>query len=248
MGRSAIGRRPARTGRRPRPGGGFTLIELAIVLFVVTLLLGGLLTPLGQQIRERQSSDTRRALDQARTALVGYALRVQDGRAGLRLPCPDLAAPGPAGQAHDGLEDRLPDGRCAALAGHLPWLTLGLAEGDAWGNWLGYAIAPDWTAQGPLLQICRDPACAKPLFAAAVLVSHGPNGLGARNAQGAQNLAPSQPDELENLDGDARFIQAPPRAADRPGGEFDDLLLPISPDWLRGRLCDPAAACASGGG
>jgi prepilin-type N-terminal cleavage/methylation domain-containing protein len=41
---------------------GFTLIELAIVLFVVTLLLGGVLTPLGQQIAERQASDTRRVM------------------------------------------------------------------------------------------------------------------------------------------------------------------------------------------
>ena len=34
-------------------GKGFTLVELAIVLFVITLLLGGMLTPLSQQIAER---------------------------------------------------------------------------------------------------------------------------------------------------------------------------------------------------
>ena len=222
---------------------GFTLIELAIVLFVITLLLGGLLTPLGQQIKERQTGDTRRALEQARTALVGYALRDHDGQTALRLPCPDLRAPGPAGQANDGLEDRLPDGRCASLAGHLPWRTLGLAEGDAWGNWLGYALAPDWRSSSEPLRICQDTPCSQALTAAAVILSHGPNGLGARNAQGVTNLAPGAPDEQENLNNDPRFIQRPYRAPDRPGGEFDDLLLPLSADWLRGRLCDPASVC-----
>jgi prepilin-type N-terminal cleavage/methylation domain-containing protein len=121
---------------------GFTLIELAIVLFIITLLLGGVLTPLGQQIVERQTSETRRALESARLALVGYALR-QPHRAG-PLPCPDLRA-GSAETADDGLEDRYDDGGCAALTGNLPWKTLGLPEADAWGNRLGYAVAADWT-------------------------------------------------------------------------------------------------------
>lgn len=49
---------------------GFTLIELAIVLFVVSLLLGGMLTPLGRHIAEKQSAETRRALEEARTVEV----------------------------------------------------------------------------------------------------------------------------------------------------------------------------------
>jgi prepilin-type N-terminal cleavage/methylation domain-containing protein len=236
---------PRRNPKTPPAPRGFTLIELAIVLFVVTLLLGGLLTPLGQLIKERQIRDTRSALEQARTALVGYALRAPGGLPQLQLPCPDLATPGPAGQAHDGLEDRRPDGRCAALAGLLPWRTLGLPEGDAWGNWLGYGVAPDWLSTADLLQVCPDGACPQPLTAAAVIVSHGPNGLGAHNAQDTENLAPGHSDEQENLDGDHRFIQRPYRAPDRPGGEFDDLLLPLSPDWLRGRLCEPASVCGA---
>ncbi len=245
-----LGRRRGAAVKSPHASArGFTLIELAIVLFVVTLLLGGMLTPLGQQIAERQTTETRRALESARTALVGHALRDRPPDAVGRLPCPDLRSAGQAGTANDGREDRLPDGRCAALAGNLPWVTLGLAESDAWGNRLTYALARDWArpaATDPeLLQICPDAGCEAPIPAAAVLVSHGRNGFGALNAAGGLNLAPANPDERENLNGDRRFIMHPPRAADRPGGEFDDIVLTLSPDWLWGRLCDPAGLCAA---
>lgn len=233
-------------------GQGFTLIELAIVLFVITLLLGGVLTPLGQQIAERQTSETRRAMDTARTALVGYALRHREHGATGHLPCPDMRAPGQTGVANDGQEDRQADGRCVVQSGNLPWLTLGLAESDAWGNRLGYAVAPDWakqpTSRPEFIHICRDSRCDSPLLAAAVLISHGRNGSGATNASGGVNLAPINPEELENIDGDTRFIMHPPRAADRAGGEFDDMVLPLSADWLWGRLCDPASLCGPGGG
>jgi prepilin-type N-terminal cleavage/methylation domain-containing protein len=235
---------------------GFTLIELAIVLFIITLLLGGVLTPLGQQIAERQTGESRRAMESARLALVGYALRQAD-QAG-PLPCPDVraASTGDAdNHASDGLEDRLADGKCAASTGNLPWKTLGLAEGDAWGNHLGYAVAASWanaasgvsvasTGATDLLQICPDKSCAQPMPAAAVVFSHGRNGFGANNLNDSRNLAPTSADEIENNNDDHRFVMHPPRATDRPGGEFDDLLLPISADWLRGRLCEPASLCA----
>lgn len=242
---------PHRNARRaPWRDEGFTLIELAIVLFVVTLLLGGVLTPLGQQIAERQGGETRRAMETARTALVGYALAHREARGGGRLPCPDLRAPAIGGTANDGLEDRKDTGACLTLAGNLPWITLGLADGDAWGNRLGYAVAESWSsASGPgadtsqLLQVCADLRCEHPMAAAAILISHGRNGFGALNAAGNGNLPPSNGEEQENINGDGRFIRHPPRASDRAGGEFDDLVEPISADWLRGRLCDPASLC-----
>lgn len=239
--------------RHPR---GFTLIEVAIVLFIITLLIGGVLTPLGQQIAERQNGDSRRALEAARVALVGYALR-QPGRAG-PLPCPDLRSRNAGNndlqatptQTNDGLEDRLPDGTCLTQAGNLPWKTLSLAEADAWGNRLGYAVSPEWSHPGQLVSemsnlmtICSDRRCAVPLKAAALVISHGRNGFGAVNNQGNSNLPPSSVDEVENSNNDTRFVMLSPRAADRPDGEYDDLLLPLSPDWLRGRLCEPASLC-----
>ncbi len=227
---------------------GFTLIELAIVLFIITLLLGGVLTPLGQQVAEHQNKESRLGLDTARIAIIGYALR-QIGQAG-PLPCPDLRHDH-ATQANDGLEDRLADGECAVNTGNLPWKTLGLTKGDAWGNQLSYAVTADWSQTNtPLsgaaaeLQVCPDRACTSPTPVAAIIVSHGRNGFGARNINGGDNLMPTSSDELENINLDARFIMHPPRDADRDEGEFDDILLPLSSDWLRGRLCDPASLCS----
>ena len=230
---------------------GFTLVELAIVLFIITLLLGGMLTPLTQQIAERQNSDTRRALDNARIALVGYALSHRDGSGHPYLPCPDQHSGSGAG---DGQEDRQADGQCAALVGALPWHTLGVAEADAWGNRLGYAVSPGFAhansgiraqpAPATEISVCREKACAQPLAAAAVILSHGRNGYGAHNAMGKINLAPTSADERENAGGSPRFVMHPPTAADRAGGEFDDIVTWLSPAWLLGRLCDPAATCA----
>lgn len=229
---------------------GFTLVELAIVLFIVTLLLGGMLTPLTRQISEGQQRETRRILEDARLGVTGYALahRTPEGRP--YLPCPDRRDGVDAG---DGREDRDQEGQCAVTAGLLPWHTLGVADADAWGNRLGYAVAP--ALANPRLglglaveaspEICPDHACRLPQTAAVVLLSHGRNGLGARNAMGNANLAPVSLEEKENADASLRFIQHPPRDQDRPGGEYDDLIVAISPAWLLGRLCDPASLCTA---
>lgn len=76
-------RRPAR--RRPRAPG-FSLVELAVVMFIVALLLGGMLFPLSAQRDVRARVETERQLDQLRDQLMGYAV-VKD-----KLPCPATAA------------------------------------------------------------------------------------------------------------------------------------------------------------
>lgn len=53
---------------------GFTLIELAVALVVVTLILGGLLVPLNTQLEQRKSSDTQKSLDEIKEALIGFAV------------------------------------------------------------------------------------------------------------------------------------------------------------------------------
>src|SRR5512140_1908 len=71
-----------RNGRRPRAAAGFTLIELAVVFGLIALLLGSLLVPLRIQIESRKFADTQKILDNAREALMGYA--VANGY----FPCP----------------------------------------------------------------------------------------------------------------------------------------------------------------
>jgi type II secretory pathway pseudopilin PulG len=61
---------------------GFSLIELAVVIFVIALLLGGLLIPLQTQVESRNYEQTQRILEQAREALLGYAAAYG------YLPCP----------------------------------------------------------------------------------------------------------------------------------------------------------------
>lgn len=115
---------------------GFTLIELAVAVFIITLLLGSMLVPLTTQVEQRKISDTRKGLDEIREALIGFA--IINGR----LPCPDTDNdPASAGY---GLENS----PCAgAVNGFLPWKTLGVAEMDAWGNKRIAAVSPrigDW--------------------------------------------------------------------------------------------------------
>jgi len=53
---------------------GFSLIELAIVLVIVTILIGGLAVPLSAQIEARRIGETRKTMEEAREAIVGYAM------------------------------------------------------------------------------------------------------------------------------------------------------------------------------
>lgn len=107
---------------------GYTLTELAVVLAIVALLIGGLMMPLSSQRSVEQARSTTQSLQDIRDALTGFALIYG------RLPCPDTDTD-PA-QAGYGMEES----NCSAdLAseGFLPWRTLGVSEHDAWGEaWL----------------------------------------------------------------------------------------------------------------
>lgn len=71
-----------------RTKNGFTLIEIAMVLVIIGLLLGGLLMPLATQVDVQRRIETEKAMEQIKEALIGFAM--VNGR----LPCPaDPAAP-----------------------------------------------------------------------------------------------------------------------------------------------------------
>lgn len=53
---------------------GFSLIELAIVLVIVTILIGGLAVPLSAQIEARRIGETRKTMEEAREAIIGYTM------------------------------------------------------------------------------------------------------------------------------------------------------------------------------
>lgn len=226
---------------------GFTLIELAIVLVIITILIGGLAVPLSTQIQARRIAETRKTLEDARDALFGYAMTHPVGGTGaLYLPCPDTDG--------DGRENRLSSTQCAAYHGWFPWADLGAAAQDAWGNRLRYAVIPNFidrsvgfsaTVPAPgmfdPLKVCSTRSCPSPLVAdngVFVLVSYGPNGWGALNVGGSTLAAPTGLDEAENLDTVNRiYVSRPPTGADNANGEFDDLLTWVSQSQLVARVC-----------
>lgn len=200
---------------------GFSFVELAVALFIMALLLGSILVPLGTQVEQRQNAESLRILEEARDALMGYAISTG------RLPCPDTN--------NDGAENT--GGSCVAGSiayGTLPWQTLGLAPADAWGNRIRYAVHGNYattftlTTGAPNLRVCETATCASVLTssAVAVLVSHGKNGWGATNvASGATLANPTSNDELENTDGDRDFVSRVPTPIDSTAGEFDDVVI-----------------------
>ena len=107
-----------------KPCNGFTLIEMAITLLIVTLLLGGLIVPLSAQIEQRKFSETQKALEEIKEALIGYAIIHGS------LPCPSTET-NPNNAAYG-----VADTNCQSppiVEGYVPWKTLGVSEMDAWG-------------------------------------------------------------------------------------------------------------------
>lgn len=131
---------------------GFTLVEIAMVLMIIGLLLGGLIPTLSTQIESQRINETRKQMDEIQQALIGYALI--NGR----LPCPAKASLA-TGLANAGME-ALTNNTCACVnssgstvadtsalpctgttvTGVLPWVTLGLKETDAWERRYTYRV------------------------------------------------------------------------------------------------------------
>jgi prepilin-type N-terminal cleavage/methylation domain-containing protein len=232
---------------------GFTLIEMAVVVTIIALLLGSLLVPLVTQVEERRIADTRKILDDAREALIGFAI------ANGRLPCP-------ASAVSNGTESPAGGACTNNYNGFLPAATLGISPTDGqgyavdpWGNRIRYAVtnanANAFTTSngisnqfltgppGPDLQVCSTgvgiagapPNCAAgtalTTSAPAVIYSIGPNGVsGGTSADESQNPNPN------SADNDRAFVSRPPGRAGATGGEYDDVVVWLSPNILYSRL------------
>lgn len=200
---------------------GFTLTELAVVLVIVALLVGGLVVPLTAQVDLRNVADTRRSLAEIREAMLGYA--AVNGR----LPCPAPAAVA-SGVAGAGLEGPWAAATgCTNLSGVVPWATLGIPETDAWGRRFTYRVTMAFTRGIQPAGLATLPECAgavpPPQNAAfalcspgnmtvfvtgggarvaidlpAVFISHGKNGNGAYSTLGTQLAVGGDADELDN--------------------------------------------------
>lgn len=229
---------------RPHPAqtSGFTLIELAIGMLIMSLVLSALLTPLTAQVEQRKISEAQTALTQISDALMGFAM------ANGYLPCPDRTA---GAGANDGIEDLNAGAtNCAVAEGNLPWATLGINGTDTWGNYYRYRATQAFTdrvnpfrlnSTGNITVQCPAASCATLTTytnsAPAILLSHGRNGYGAVNAlTRSLNAPPDSADELANSDGNSAYINRTLSAPGAPAGEYDDLVAWLSTAVLLNKM------------
>ena len=117
--------------------GGFSLIEIAIVLVIISVLIAIVAVPLATQVDRQRVNETDKQLEQIKEAIYGFAM------ANGRLPCPSRLA-------DNGQEAPSVAGSCPTFNGFLPAVTLGIAPidangfaVDAWGgnqNRIRYAV------------------------------------------------------------------------------------------------------------
>jgi len=214
--------------RLPRLQTGFSLVELAIVMLIVSILLAGVLMPLSIQRDVRSYADTKKTMDDIKEALIGFAL------ANGRLPCPATKTIAD-GTANAGTE-ALTGNACTSITGVIPWATLNVPETDEWGGRFTYRATSTFAdtyanstwgctpttnpaspasfalcASGDMKVQSRTTAKAAydltNVALPAVFISHGKNGRGAWRTNGVQiSPGPAGTDESTNSTPSTSFI------------------------------------------
>lgn len=235
---------------------GFTLLETAIALLIVALLMGGLLPALSSRIEQRQVLEVHQQLAKIEESLIGFAI------ANGRLPCP--ASDISNSQESFATGGSATDGNCSNnYDGYVPVAALGLPTGtngmlDPWGNRIHYAVTA-WNSHtytrtngmrnaginslSPNLLVCATAlgsdasSCASGMALTAdpgvpaVIYSLGKNG----------GHSDSGNDEAANpnssiSDNNRVFVSHEPTVATSSGGEFDDIMIWLSPHILMNRM------------
>ena len=245
----------------PRARRAFTLLEVLVAMVILAILASGLAIPLAAQVELRWQEATRRQLDEAKEALLGFAA------AHGRLPCP-------ASEASRGLESFAAGGDSANglcsnfYDGYLPAAALGLApldgEGflrDAWGaarNRVRYAVA-GIAVNGAANALTRANGMQAATLAGLGAASHfllicaSGAGVSASSCGPAANqltrkaafillslgadaaaTPPAGGDAARNLDGDAVFVFR--EATNAPQNPFDDIVLWVPVHLVASRL------------
>jgi len=106
---------------------GFTLIEIAIVLLIISFALGSLLIPLSSSLEQKSIDKAIVQVDELKQATINFV--TTNGN----LPCPDTN--------NDGIEERTDNINCDNPLGTIPFVTLGSPHGtDPWGQPFIYRV------------------------------------------------------------------------------------------------------------
>jgi len=227
----------------PRHTRGFSLIEMAVVLVILSVLLSGILLSLSATQESRDRANAEQEISEIIEALYGFA------QANGRLPCP-------ARTTSAGLEAPVGGTACAVRFGFVPSATLGLAgtvnaQGlllDPWQSPYRYAVTDSdgdaFTTAGrmklltisalsPDFVICADAACGTVIAntVPAVVMSLGKNWatFPASNLDETENAEVTVNGYRQN--GDVTFV-----STNYSDEIFDDLITWISPNILYTRM------------
>lgn len=223
---------------------GFTLVEMAIVLVIVGILVAAFLTPLSAQIDQRNYAETERNLEEIKEALVGYGL--SHGY----FPCPAISAT-------NGLEDRT-GASCTGgkRVGILPWSELGVPQVDSWGHLYRYSVTLAYADSATKINLSpltasditittRDNAGNSQNLSNAnsipvAIMSMGKNGVWGIDSGGVQvtDSSLTNVDEDTNGNGNGKAFKSrfPTTDTAITGGEFDDIVVWISPNVYLNRM------------
>ena len=113
-------------------GQGFSLVEIAVVLVILSVLLAIVAVPVSTQLNQRRATETQRLIDLAQQALIGYA------SANGRLPCPAtdgtiIGGVNSFGDERFAAGGNATNGQCEYWTGYLPAVALGLSPVDGQG-------------------------------------------------------------------------------------------------------------------
>lgn len=112
---------------------GFSLIEMAVVMVVLGLALGGLLVPLSKQLESSDRKQAQAELKTIKEALIGHAMA--EGR----LPCPDTD-----GDGQENTQTVSGQQLCVQSFGDLPYQALAVGREDPWNQSYAYYVTADF--------------------------------------------------------------------------------------------------------
>jgi len=127
---------PKRSVQVTREQSGFSLIEIALVLIIVGLALGGIISALGPQLENKRINDTQKSLEEVKDALIGFAI-ANNGR-----------LPRPATSFTNGAENPVLCATEVACTGVIPWVDLGVSKLDSWGKIIRYSVTAAFANPG----------------------------------------------------------------------------------------------------